>query len=342
MALPTSAPITLVDLATEYGDTAPHQLSEFYGEKSYAPTSGEIMLGGFLGGYDGAPVTINVTISSDVEAYNLYNEVSSQLGSGYNYINVTIDAGVTIGGYVIGGVQYPAFTISGFNGYKDLITITNNGLILGGGGDGGDGAYSIDNGSGGGAVQTHTIATAGGEAIFATSLFSLVNNGTIAGGGGGGGGGRGLIIYAQDAVYGAVLLGGGGGGGGAGAISSTKSGTGFGGTAGANDPVAGTTVGGYTISSNADGTDSSGIAVGTGGVRAGWNGYYSGNGGPGGAYGAAGIGGAGQTTPKNGAYNSAYVTGSGTAGASAGYWINGYGYLRSYSNNGTTYGNYLA
>lgn len=343
MALPTSGQITLVDLATEYGDTAPHGLTEFYGQKTYAPTSGEIKLGGFLGGYDAAPVTINVTISSDVDAYNLYNEVSSQLGNGYNYINVTINAGVTISGYKISGVDYPAFTISGFNSVRDVITITNNGSILGGGGDGGDGAYAILV-SGGWQAQSHTIATSGGDAIYATSKFILVNNGTIAGGGGGGGGGRGITVTANDATYTYVILGGGGGGGGAGGYSTTKAGVGFGGTAGQCTPAGGTSIYGYTLTASTNGSNSvAGNVAGSGGGRASWNGYYSGTGGSGGAYGSTSGGGGGSSTPgKNAPYSSSYFDGSGIGNSSGGYWVNGHNNLQSYSGTGTTYGNYLA
>ena len=43
MALPSSGQISLNDIATEFGGTAPHSLSEYY-SKGNAPASGEIQL----------------------------------------------------------------------------------------------------------------------------------------------------------------------------------------------------------------------------------------------------------------------------------------------------------
>jgi len=62
------------------------------------------------------------------------------------------------------------------------LALTNNGIILGRGGDGGTGGLNTTPGTAGGA---------GGPAFIARYAISVTNNGTIGGGGGGGGGGSG-------------------------------------------------------------------------------------------------------------------------------------------------------
>lgn len=49
MALPTSGPISLLQLALEYGGSAPHSLNEYYGASPGVPASGTISLVQFLG-----------------------------------------------------------------------------------------------------------------------------------------------------------------------------------------------------------------------------------------------------------------------------------------------------
>lgn len=49
MALQTSGAISLLNIATEFGGSAPHSLSEYYGASSGIPTSGVISIGNFYG-----------------------------------------------------------------------------------------------------------------------------------------------------------------------------------------------------------------------------------------------------------------------------------------------------
>ena len=49
MALQESGSISLLDIAYEFDDAAPHSLSEFYGVATGVPTSGEITLADFYG-----------------------------------------------------------------------------------------------------------------------------------------------------------------------------------------------------------------------------------------------------------------------------------------------------
>jgi hypothetical protein len=55
MPLQTSGQISLANIATEFGDSAPHSLSEFYGSASGIPSSGQISIGDFYGVSDSLP-----------------------------------------------------------------------------------------------------------------------------------------------------------------------------------------------------------------------------------------------------------------------------------------------
>lgn len=57
MALQTSGQISLANIATEFGDSAPHSLSEFYGSASGIPSSGQISISDFYGvsSFNGLP-----------------------------------------------------------------------------------------------------------------------------------------------------------------------------------------------------------------------------------------------------------------------------------------------
>ena len=61
MALPGSGAISLNDVATEFGGTIPHSLSEYYGADTGVPSSGTISLSDFYGTSAGTPTpTINI------------------------------------------------------------------------------------------------------------------------------------------------------------------------------------------------------------------------------------------------------------------------------------------
>ena len=49
MTLPSSGPISMLQIATEFGGTAPHSLSEYYGVAPGVPTSGAISMANFYG-----------------------------------------------------------------------------------------------------------------------------------------------------------------------------------------------------------------------------------------------------------------------------------------------------
>lgn len=49
MALPSSGPLSINDIAVEFGGAAPHSLSEYYGVAAGVPTSGAISINNFYG-----------------------------------------------------------------------------------------------------------------------------------------------------------------------------------------------------------------------------------------------------------------------------------------------------
>lgn len=204
--------------------------------------------------------TINVVISSNIQNPDLLAMIKSADGSwnGSTPIkaNITVNPGVVVGS---GNTSAVAFVTPSLPGGSTL-TVTNNGYIVGAGGNGGTG------GGGAGTTIAPTNGSNGGPALQATSQVTITNNGTIGGGGGGGGGGKG---GAQNGHWNAS---GGPGGGGAGNTP---------GTAGA--PVtAGTSAG--RVGRGSDGNTTAGGAGGYPGNK------YEEYGGAGGGLGQSGSG----------------------------------------------------
>lgn len=202
MALPASGTLAITEIATEFGDTAPHAMSEFYrgGGKvpdsagnSSVPASGAINVGGFYNAANRAALAL--TIASNTQNYDVYTQASASPSyvAGTTDLTVTVNPGIVVGSSTTGSyaMSVPSSFTSG-----DTVTIVNNGTVIGRGGDGGRGGprYSLPITAGG----------TGGNALYANYATVFTNNGTLSGAGGGGGGGR--------AGYGQ----GGGGGGGAG------------------------------------------------------------------------------------------------------------------------------
>ena len=247
--------------------------------------------------------TYDFTFTSDTNDVNLRsmaNALGYESALGPATVTVTVNSGVVIGSTASGTPAmdtgtWPAGT---------TITITNNGKIIGKGGDGG--AFSGNGGN-------------GGTGFKAQFTVTMTNNGWIAGGGGGGGGAN-----VTDTGYGYVAYSGGGGGAGSNsaagpvqywwgvnwaAIAVNATAGGLAGTGGN---------GGYYSGTSAGAAPGGGIGVaGTAGSGAYGN---HGSGGGGGGFGAAG--GAG--------YN-------GTTGGAAGKAVEGNSNI-SWAVTGTRYG----
>lgn len=248
MALPSSGPISLSNVSVELGNgaTVNVSLNDSAVRGLFGKASGAIAMSD---GYGKANQFV-LTISSSQSNVNLRTLAVS---AGWNQsapLVATIDSGVTISSASTGTA---ALVISG--SFPGGVSLTNNGTIIGRGGDGGAGGdASIGRYSGLGGAS-------GGTALQVSSAITITNNNRISGGGGGGGGGA--PDYSNVKPVGFTYYAGGGGGGGIGGSAG-----GSGATAGG----AGTTT-----------------AFGGGGAGGG-SGFYGGAraGGSGGSYGSAG------------------------------------------------------
>jgi len=256
--------ISMTTIATEFGGTVPHSLSEYYRggglvpntpTNAAIPTSGQIAMGNFYGSANRS--TVALTIAANTYNYDVYTNRGPTYVAGATDLTVTVNPGVTVGSTSTG--TYAMLVPSSFNP-GDTVTIVNNGVIQGmGGGGGGGGLANANTAAGGGP------GGGGGNAVYVNRPTTITNNGTLAGGGGGGGGGAGVRTGSGKFVQ---SWGGGGGGGGAG----FNGGSGGGGGPGGNVPG----------NPGAGGTSSAGGGGGGGG------GGIGGAGGSGGGRGAAG------------------------------------------------------
>jgi hypothetical protein len=156
MPLPLSGPLTIQDIANEFGGTVPHSLSEYYrngglvpSNNTGVPTSGAISIGDFYGAVNEIVVTATSAASLD-----LSTAFGANWGTGVPK-RLIVPSGVTLG---------PVTSPTGMGG---SLTIQNAGEIQGLGGTANSGA--------------------GGNAITANASFTLINSGAVRGGGGGGG-----------------------------------------------------------------------------------------------------------------------------------------------------------
>jgi hypothetical protein len=195
MALPASGTITLADIQTEFGGSNPIGLNEYYRDGAYVtanntsvPTSGAISLQDFYG----AEKLFYLIISSSVQDANISTLALNAGWDGAAPIHATINSDVYLWASGTGtyGLTIPAS--------MPVLTVINNGKIMGCGGTGGA-AFSGAGAAGGTALN-----------VLSNVLFTNSSGAYIAGGGGGGGGGLAFTYSAGG--------GGGGAGGGTGGI----------------------------------------------------------------------------------------------------------------------------
>lgn len=205
MAIQSSGQISIVDIATEFSDSPPHALNEFYrgGGKvptnnTNVPTSGQIAFNNFYGAVN--RLIINIIISSDTANYVLSPLTVPGYISGISDITLTINSGVFV---YSTSTSNAGLTVGNFNS-GDTINIINNGYIMGMGGAGG-GEGRNNGGNGGDALSIQNNITMWTSQGGYAGLYA---------GGGGGGGSRGL--YTNESGGYVITGGGGGAGGGAG------------------------------------------------------------------------------------------------------------------------------
>jgi len=154
----------------------------------------------FIGGGGGGRQVINLSIAAPAYNYDVYTNRGPTYVAGNSDITVTVSPGTTVGSTSTGSY---AFLVPSAFSPTDTVTVINQGVIQGRGGDGGS-AGTIPGPGNGQPGQT------GGAAVFVNRPTTITNNGTLAGGGGGGGAGS------AGQPEGGFQIGGGGGGGGAG------------------------------------------------------------------------------------------------------------------------------
>jgi len=167
--------LRISEIATEFNDPAPHQMSEFYrggglvndvSSNNNVPTSGTIRFGLFYGA--GNAISVAATSGTNIDVAPLFPGTFTNTEAKI----LTIASDVQI-------VGNPA-SLTVPSNMAGTLDIQNAGNIIGSRGNGGNG------GSGG----NGTDASAGGNAISIQSNgVTLNNSGTVSGGGGGGGGG---------------------------------------------------------------------------------------------------------------------------------------------------------
>lgn len=181
-------------LATnEHGQRVPIACQVFSANESTRGTTFSYQAQQFVYELPPDPDTKPIEIAGDVLVFNLYDAFVAQWGTplATDVIPVLVRSGVVIGST---SISTPAFEIDNRFPVGVTISIVNNGVIAGKGGNGG-----IDVG-----LPTQTLPENGGDALKAEMPISIENNGII---GGGGGGGAGASISGFDA-----------GGGGAGSV----------------------------------------------------------------------------------------------------------------------------
>jgi len=174
-------------------------------------------------------VTASATISANTSNYTLDTGKAPGYSAGQTDMTLTISPSIYVSSVSTGSY---ALTVDTSWNVGDTVTIVNNGIIIGRGGNGGAGgtAGSINGKNG----------SSGGPALLVQRALTMNNLNRVSGGGGGGGGGggSGFVIGKSPAI-----AGGGGGGGGIGESSGGAGGTGNGnGTPGAGGTL--TTAGG--------------------------------------------------------------------------------------------------
>lgn len=89
MALQSSGQISLSQIAAEFGGSAPHALSEYYGDGN-APASGEIQL---AADFYGTSSSFSTTLTYQCYSYKAGNEAVGFTSSSSNYNGTTVDGG---------------------------------------------------------------------------------------------------------------------------------------------------------------------------------------------------------------------------------------------------------
>jgi len=260
------------EIQSEFGGTNPIGLDEYYrgagrvpSHVTDVPTSGPISVRNFYG--TNRRVVIPLNIPAGDYAYDVFNNRGSSYVAGLSDITVTVPSGVLVGSTATDG--YAMLVPNSFNP-ADTVTIVNNGVIQGRGGNGGESQFAAQPAGG-------NAGGPGGSALWVNRPTTIQNNSVIAGGGGGGGSGAGWTPDKGPPGWG------GAGGGGAGFNAGSGGGGPY--AASAGDSVNGGAGNPGDFENHAGGTGGGrGAAGGVGGLTGGANPRPGGVGGAAGTY----------------------------------------------------------
>jgi len=246
MALPSSGAISLNNVNVELGlsGTAQISMNDAAVRSLFGKASGAISMSD---GY-GKSSQFSFTISSNQTNANLATLGTAAGWNGTSKLVATINSGIYISSNSTGT---PALTVSG--SFPGGVELTNNGTIVGMGGNGGNTVLGIGN--------TGQSGGTGGTALSVSSAITITNNGTIAGGGGGGGAGG--ANRDSSPKFGFIEVPGGGGGGGRSGLTNTA--TSYNGGAAGTLSAAGGGGGRSTSGPSTSGAGGSGGGWGAGG-----------------------------------------------------------------------------
>lgn len=190
MALPTTGPISLSDVNVELSRSATAPIS--LGESDVRNLAERAS--GFVGLSDlrGKSSVFAFSITANQTNANLRTLAVNAGWDENSAVEATINSGVVISGNTHNN-STAALTING--SFPNGVTLINNGVIHGRGGNAGVGGAASatgDENTRTGWADHGSAGVAGGRALLASVPVSIQNNNTIAGGGGGGGGGGGV------------------------------------------------------------------------------------------------------------------------------------------------------
>lgn len=138
MTLPTSGPLTLADIQTEFGGSNPISLSEYYAGGSYVPA-------GTSGTYGAVPSSGTISIRNFYGTSNVVISITDQYISGsgvsaaYAYYFLTaggqVESSIDAGGINPTNLEQWCTPTSQSSNYEALVTVTS-GTLSGGSGTG--------------------------------------------------------------------------------------------------------------------------------------------------------------------------------------------------------------
>lgn len=111
MTLPSSGPLTLADIQTEFGGSNPISLSEYYAGGAYVPA-------GTTGTYGAVPSSGTISIQNFYGTSNVLISITDQTISGYTVYPDVSETAYNLGG--VAGQDGKVYSYTTYDGYTEL------------------------------------------------------------------------------------------------------------------------------------------------------------------------------------------------------------------------------